>query len=145
MTANWVDSDLFSYSSSTCSNLDSLSESLGSSAGSTGSFFQCLDREDRKRERREQPSAPMPPVTSSEQKEPKSVWMQICEKHKGEWVDVTVRLPDPCPQCQQKDGHGQKARIFSLPDQKMGSFDTQFAKQQEMKSHKLKNLISFNK
>lgn len=93
----------------------------------------------------DQPSAPMRPTASAEKKERKSVWMQTCDQHKGQWVDITVRLPDPCRQCQGKDGHGQKARIFSLPDRTIGSFDAQFAKQQEMKSLKLKDLIPFRK
>lgn len=58
----------------------------------------------------------------NEKKEVKSQWVQTCHIHCGEWVDAATRLPDRCPECKKKDGHGQKARVFryQIPSQVTG-------------------------
>ena len=132
---------------------DAMSESSPSAEGSAGSFFGDLDREDRRRARGRQRAAVGEAVVTDEtprqRQEWKPQWIQTCEVHKGEWIDVSVRLPDPCPQCKQADGHGQKARIFPMPipGAKEGDhilFDREFVKQKRSRRSSLKSLKQLN-
>ena len=122
--------------------LDAMSESSESSVASNGSFFSALDRVDRKRK------GELDSQELREEWRPK--WVRSCPLHKGESVDLTVRLPDPCPECLARDGHGQKARVFAQATQAEGSsgfsFEAEFAKQRRRGGKSsVKRLIPFRK
>lgn len=147
MTTSPLPRDLFERTDSNGSNRwDGENGSSDSSEGSADSFFGSLDREDRRRTCGQDQEEPV--TQSDERQERKPQWIQTCNVHKGEWVDVSVRLPDPCPQCKQADGHGQKGRVFETPDPngKEGDhilFDREFTKQKRSRGASLKHLNPF--
>ena len=124
--------------------LDPLKPVSKSSTGSADSFFSLMDRADLGRRtetaRKAGDSGEAASIKARFEWQPR--WMQTCNLHRGRRVDVRVTLPDPCIKCQEKDGHGQKARVFAVPVNGTPiDFDAEFTKQQRQEKKRGMSLI----
>lgn len=67
----------------------------------------------------------------------KDIWIETCDFHPGNLINVNHTLPPPCNLCKAGDGHGQKGRAFRVPKlYEVFGNDVQMKTAEEMKAIK---------